>query len=87
MTRKSPKQSTAQRRVRASGAPRPIAPEQQLLLDYEGLASRATLSIGTLRRLVRDGKGPKLILIGKHHRFAPRDVTAWIEDLRSLTEA
>lgn len=76
----------AQRRVRASGAPKPIDLGTKLAWDYEDTASVTGVPIGTLRRRVREGSGPKLTLVGRHHRFLPKDVQAWLQDLRDATE-
>ncbi len=85
--RKTQAEYDAQRRVRQVGDPRPIDPDKKLLLDYEDVASLTGLPLGDLRNRVRAGKGPRLTLVGKHHRFARKDVHAWVDDMRSATEA
>lgn len=84
--RKTAAEYAAQRRVRASGAPKPIDFTAKLAWDYEDTASATGVPVGTLRRQVRAGSGPKLTLVGRHHRFLPRDVQAWLQDLRDMTE-
>ena len=73
--------------VRKSGPPSPIDPDKMLAWSYEELASKTGLPIGTLRRRVLAGTGPRLTLVGKHHRFLPRDVQKWLDSLRDATEA
>lgn len=68
--------------IRGYGKPVAIPAESKLLLTYEDVASQTDLPIATLRKRVRAGTGPRLTLVGKHHRFAPRDVAAWVEALR-----
>ena len=71
------------RHVRVSGKPRPIPIGEKQLLDYEDLASLCGLPLGTVRDLVRQGRGPRLTLIGKHHRFTPKDVRVWVDEMRA----
>lgn len=71
------------RHVRVSGKPRPIPLAEKKLLDYEDLASVCGLPVGTVRELVRQARGPRLTLIGKHHRFTPKDVQTWVDEMRA----
>jgi hypothetical protein len=76
------KERTPTSGVRGWGKPRPIDQSQKLALTYEDVASLVDLPIGTLRKRVQAGTGPRLTLVGRHHRFLPADVAAWLDDLR-----
>jgi excisionase family DNA binding protein len=82
MSARTVKQVTPIPRVRGWGKPHPIEQDKKLALTYEDVASLVDLPIGTLRKRVQAGRGPRLTLVGRHHRFLPADVTAWLEDLR-----
>jgi hypothetical protein len=68
--------------VRRYGRPRAVDPSQKFLWSYEDLSATTGLPIGTLRKRVREGTGPRLTVVGKHHRFVVRDVRDWIEQMR-----
>lgn len=78
-----PTRDQTRRHVRANGQPRPIEATSKLLWTYEDLASAVDLSVGTLRQRVRSGTGPAVTLIGRHHRFAPKDVATWVDEMRA----
>ena len=75
------------RRVRVAGPPRPIPLSEKLLYDFEDAASLAGLPVSTMRDLVRNGRGPRVTLIGKHTRFARRDFAEWVDEMRANSGA
>jgi hypothetical protein len=75
------------RRVRVAGKPRPIPVGEKALLDYEDVASLCGLPVGTVRQMVREHRGPRLTLVGKHHRFHPKDLATFIDEMRANSGA
>lgn len=49
------------------------------LLTIEDLAEVLGLPVSTLRRWRRKRTGPRGVRVGKHLRFRPGDVDAWLE--------
>ncbi len=82
-----PQRDQSARRVRVAGPARPIPIAEKALLDYEEIASLTGLPVGTVRQMVREHRGPRLTLAGKHHRFHPKDVKAWVDEMRANSGA
>jgi len=53
------------------------------LMDYRALAKLTGESVVTHRRRKMLGTGPRAIVLGRHIRFHPRDVSEWLESRRS----
>jgi len=49
------------------------------LLSVEDLAARLGVPIGTVYAWNHKGTGPRRVRVGKHIRYTPADVDAWIE--------
>lgn len=84
---KPSRKNRSERLVRLSGPPTPIPIAEKALLTYEDVASLCGLSVYTTRQYVRESRGPTLTLVGKHHRFHPKDVKAWIDEMRANSGA
>jgi excisionase family DNA binding protein len=56
------------------------------LLTPEELSEQMTIPIPTLYRWRHEGKGPRAIRVGKHLRYRPEDVDAWLELLAQASE-
>lgn len=51
------------------------------LMSNEALADMLGVPLWTVRGWRAKGTGPKGIRVGKHVRYRPEDVTAWLDDL------
>jgi excisionase family DNA binding protein len=49
------------------------------LLGVVGLAEYLGVPVNTVYNWRIDGRGPRAIKVGKHLRFRPQDVEAWLE--------
>ena len=49
------------------------------LQDTASLAAELQVPIRTLDQWAYLGKGPRFLRIGKHRRYRPEDVAAWLE--------
>lgn len=58
-----------------------------LVVDQQAAAELLGISVSTLRRWRRDGKGPRAIRISRLIRYRPRDLTRFVAvcESRSLT--
>src|SRR4051794_21648359 len=57
-------------------------PPERLLTSQE-LAEILQVPKGTLDRWAYVGNGPRYVRVGKHRRYAPGDVEAWLEANKS----
>jgi hypothetical protein len=59
----------------------------QTLLDYSDLARITGESVMTHRRRKMLGIGPRVLRLGRHIRFHPNDVAAWLESCAQSQKA
>jgi excisionase family DNA binding protein len=53
--------------------------ELEELMTVQDVARICRVQVGTVRRWRFDGHGPRGILLGRHLRFRPEDVRAWLD--------
>jgi predicted DNA-binding transcriptional regulator AlpA len=59
----------------------------ETLLDEKELARLIRVSIGTLRYWRSEGRGPRFRKVGQLVRYAPSDISEWLESRPSGGEA
>jgi hypothetical protein len=75
-------------RAQAQASRRPPPTYSRLKMDTSTLltraeaAARARISVRTLQKLYRQGRGPVFTRIGGQIFFAEQDVTFWLQSLR-----
>lgn len=58
----------------------PAAPDSRPLLSSQQLADLLGVPIQTVYDWATKGKGPRRIRVGKHTRYRPADVDAWLDE-------
>jgi hypothetical protein len=60
----------------------PGLPDREPLIDSDQLAKWLDVPRGTLDQWASRGGGPAFVKVGKHRKYDPADVRAWIQSKR-----
>lgn len=61
-------------------------PDKQKLMTRDDVAEYLGVPVATLAQWTYRGIGPQSIKVGRHRRYRPGDVEAWLDEQRADTE-
>ena len=59
--------------------------ERDGMVSKDELAAYLGISLGTLDQWASRGGGPEYVIVGKHRKYMPADIKAWISDHKRVT--